>query len=983
MQNASEVMILLGINSSPLASYNNQSSTGTAGTGIDASVLTAYYQSLNGGTAGQGQQAGTVSSNNQTKAVLPIAPWDAKSTVPKAPELVKSALAGKSLIDPNGPQGGGVDLKSDYGKLFTLYQGLNGLSGLADQMQAKNATTLDKSKIQVAFNKGQADISTYIDSLKLDAMSLTRGAATSTVRTTAGVHRSNTSYTTMPLHTGTATESVKAFEGPIAFDIAVKGVNATKNVHIDLAGMGSTTRSFNEVVAYLNAQLKAQNISTRFNKVSVPADPKTLQVKGKTVTLPAGNPSWELKIVGDVGETLTFSTTAKADAVYISQAAGITSIPPITPPVAGIKPPTPTVSQHELLKFQTDQTTGSPPPDALHRVGETNYVDGLSYKKVLPPQITAVHASQTAADGSVYMLADINGTVGDQAIKGTSDVALIKYDSAGSVIYTRTLGAGDSATGLAMSVSSDGKVAIAGSVTGVLSGSTNGSGLATDGVTKAPISSLTTVATPTKDSFVTFFDAKGQESWTMRRGVTVDDEATAVTFAADGSIYVAGRTKAAFSGNSAVGGWDNYIQGYGSNGAATPKTVFKFTEQFGSSGNDRPSSMIIDGSSLLVGSNDNGHAVIRRFDIQPTGAPILVASRDLGNLMGGDLTGIALDNGNLVAVGSTSNPSLSGATVTSAASGGQDAFALSMSKDLVANSADRIAFLGGAGQDRATAMTVSGGKLWLTGTSTAAIDGAALLGTKDGFVSRFDIATGAQEWTRRFTAKDKSSIPSSIAVASGGASVLDRLGLPIGQIAYSDSTLLTSATSVRVGDQFRIRTQEGGPTATITILSTDTMNTLQARLSSKFGSQAKVSVSRALGVDKLSITYASNRSSVELLAGPSGMDALEGLGLAEGQIRSYAYDKSVNQYTYGLRLNRDLKIDTADAIKASTEDIQTAMSTIRTAFRAIGTGLNPTESAAKAAKEAAVQKTQGTVPAYLTKQMANYQAGLNRLTGGG
>jgi len=469
----------------------------------------------------------------------------------------------------------------------------------------------------------------------------------------------------------------------------------------------------------------------------------------------------------------------------------------------------------------------------------------------------------------------------------------------------------------------------------------------------------------------------------MRRGVTTDDEATAVAFSADGSVYVAGRSKSAFPGNSAVGGWDNYIQGYGSNGAAQPKTVFKFTEQFGSTGNDRPASMIVDGSSLLVGSNDNGHAVIRRFNIQATGAPTLVATRDIGNLMGGDLTGIALNGGNLVAVGSTANPALSGATVSRAASGGQDAFAMSLSKDLVASGSDRIAFLGGAGQDRATAMTVSGGKLWLTGTSTAAIDGAALVGTKDGFVSRFDISTGTQEWTRRFTANDKSSIPSSIAVASGGASVLDRLGLPSGQIAYSDSTLLTSATSVRAGDQFRIRTQEGGPTTTITILPTDTMKTLQERLSSKFGSQAKVTVSSALGVDKLNITYASSRSSVELLAGPSGKDALEGLGLAEGQIRSYAYDKTVNQYTYGLKLDRDLKIDTPEAIKLTTEDIQTAMSTIRTAFRAIGTGLNPTEAAAQAAKEAKVQKAQTAVPAYLTKQMANYQAGLNRLTGGG
>ncbi len=958
--------------------------------GIDSSLLNSYYQSLSGGTDVRGSnarqgQTGTISTvgNNRSKAVLPIAPWEPRSQLLRAPELVKKALEGRSLIDTTGLQSSGTDATSDYGKLFTLYQGLNGLTGLTDSIQTKNISATEKAKIQAVFNKGQADISAYIDGLKLDAMSLTRGAATSTLRSSAGVHRSNTSYTTSPLHTGTATETVKAFEGPIVFDVAVMGVNTTKNVHIDLAGMGATTRSINEVVAYINTQLKAQNIATRFEKLSIAAEPKTIQSNGKTVTLPAGSPSWSLKIKGDVGETLTFSTADKADAVYLTQTAGVTSAVSTVKPVAGITPPKPTFSQQELLKFQTDQTTVTPPPDALHRVGETNYADDLAYKKVLSPEITAVRASQTASDGSVYMLADIKAAVGDQTIKGSMDVALIKYDSAGNVIYTRTLGAGDKASGFAMSVSSDGKVAIAGSVTGVLAGATNGSGLAADGVTTAPTSTLTKTPTPTTDSFVTLFDAKGQESWTMRRGVTADDEATAVAFSANGSVYVAGRTKSAFPGSSASGGWDNYIQGYGSNGATVPKTVFKFTGQFGSTGDDRPASMVVDGSSLLVGSKENGRAILRRFDIQATGVPTLAATRDLGDLMGGDLTGIALNGGNLVAVGSSSNAALSGATVSRVPSGGQDVFALSLSKDLVANSSDRIAFLGGAGQDRATAMTVSDGKLWLTGTSTAAIDGAALMGTKDGFVARFDISTGVQEWTRRFAAKDKSSIPSSIAVASGGASVLDRLGLPSGQIAYSDSTLLTSATSVRAGDQFRIRTQEGGPTTTITILPTDTMKTLQVRLSSKFGSQAKVTVASALGVDKLSITYASTRSSVELLAGPSGKDALEGLGLAEGQIRSYNYDKTVNQYTYGLKLDRDLKIDTPEAIKLTTEDIQIAMSTVRTAFRAIATGLNPTETAAQAAKEAKVQKAQTAVPAYLTKQMANYQAGLNRLTGGG
>ena len=100
--------------------------------GIDSSLLTAYYQSLSGGaglfgsTTGQ-NQTGTLptAGNSRSKAVLPIAPWESRSQLLRAPELVKKALEGRSLIDPNGFQSSGTAPKSDYGKLFTLYQGLN------------------------------------------------------------------------------------------------------------------------------------------------------------------------------------------------------------------------------------------------------------------------------------------------------------------------------------------------------------------------------------------------------------------------------------------------------------------------------------------------------------------------------------------------------------------------------------------------------------------------------------------------------------------------------------------------------------------------------------------------------------------------------------------------------------------------------------------------------------------------------------------
>jgi hypothetical protein len=148
-----------------------------------------------------------------------------------------------------------------------------------------------------------------------------------------------------------------------------------------------------------------------------------------------------------------------------------------------------------------------------------------------------VRKTVTGADGSVYMLANVDGKVDGQTIKGQGDVALMKFDSAGKLLYTRTLGATEDAESFGLAVAADGKIAISGSVTGALIKGDDG----VDG-TKP-------------DSFVTVFDAEGQELWTQRQGSRDEDEATGVAVAADGGVYVVGGPKGSVAGPpAALGG---------------------------------------------------------------------------------------------------------------------------------------------------------------------------------------------------------------------------------------------------------------------------------------------------------------------------------------------------------------------------------------------------------------------------------------------
>jgi len=72
--------------------------------------------------------------------------------------------------------------------------------------------------------------------------------------------------------------------------------------------------------------------------------------------------------------------------------------------------------------------------------------------------------------------------------------------------------------------------------------------------------------------------------------------------------------------------------------------------------------------------------------------------------------------------------------------------------------------------------------------------------------------------------------------------------------------------------------------------------------------------------------------------------------------------------TFGLALPADLNLGSPDSIKAAGEALQAAMKAVRDAYRAL-------------APASTLPGATGPAPAYLTAQIANYQAALARLGG--
>jgi hypothetical protein len=999
----------------------------SSSTGTDTTLLTNYFNAKAGITGASsstssgasGAASPTTKSNSPTGTDTgPTAPWNASDSASQDSALLNDVMQGQAFVKTSRVTSDVLNADPDYTKLFALYQGLDALEQIATAAQAKNVSPNQLAAYQRRFAQGLSEVQGYISDTDYTHVQLTSGVLTDDLQNTVGTARTNSTYIAQNISTASLNSPVAAFQGDVQFAITAQktGTKTPIQVNINLADMGSTTRSMPNVVSYINDQLKAAGLSTRFAVNSTTSDPVTSTLNGVTTTLSEGQTSYGLKINGVSYEQLSFSAASTADSVYVTQTTGD---PTKTPSAASSStsstsstsssstsstdsttPDTDVTSQ--LLKFQTtDNATGNALAAAKSQVGDTYWVAGESVQTQLPDTVADVNkgttqsantvqdAIATAAgpDGSLYVLANVNGATDGQEIKGTQDVALMKYDSAGNLVYTRTLGASDTASGYALAVANDGKVAITGTVTGALnidnpSTTLNKYGLPVATGIAASTAQLDGSDASTPDTFVSVFNADGTEDWTQRLTASATDQPTSVTFGGDGSVYVGGKTEGAMpgSGTAAAGGYDAYVVGFSATGQKT------FVQQTGTANSDSTAQIAVDGSTMYVASLQNNQVVLNSYDLT-SGKPVQTGSRNLGGIGGGNISGISVYNGQVYLGGSTSNASLIGptATVTKASSGGYDAFALSVSANLSDASSDTIAYYGGAGSEQNAQVAFSDGKAWIAGQTTGDIAGTTKIGAQDGYLAELDVATGQVLSQTRNSGTDGKVTATSIAVSSGGSSVLDRLGLPQGSVLQTDSNLITANSSVRAGDQFYMIDPSTGVKKTITIDANETMATLATKIQRASNYALDVSVTKVLGKeqDQLTIKPANGTSQMEFLSGPAGQDALAGLGLSAGLVSNAAnatMDSSSSNYDtsqklMGINFDSSLNLNSSTNIANAISSLQATIKNVQKVYTYLRYG-DPQASTSKT-----TGNTSGTVPTYLTDQIANYQAALARLTG--
>lgn len=242
------------------------------------------------------------------------------------------------------------------------------------------------------------------------------------------------------------------------------------------------------------------------------------------------------------------------------------------------------------------------------------------------------------------------------------------------------------------------------------------------------------------DAFVGKYRPNGGDIWIRQFGTSGTDQARAIALDETG-IYAAGDTDGTFHGLTGQGAFDGFIRKF------DPRGNELWTQQFGTSGNERvlavaadPHGVYIAGSTDGVFSGRPGHGGLDAFVSKYSSKGARLWTRQFGTPGTDEAVAISVDRSGIYVAGSTDAnfPEQPG-------SGGVDAF---VRKYRPSGEQAWTSQFGTPGTDRAAGIVARSTGIYLAGSTDGALDGPGQ-GGLDGFVRKLN-ARGSAIWTRQF-----------------------------------------------------------------------------------------------------------------------------------------------------------------------------------------------------------------------------------------
>src|SRR5262249_42625391 len=315
---------------------------------------------------------------------------------------------------------------------------------------------------------------------------------------------------------------------------------------------------------------------------------------------------------------------------------------------------------------------------------------------------------------------------------------------------------------------------------------------------------------------------------------------------------------------------------------------------------------------------------------------------------------------------------------------GTDAFVFAMTDNGTSVSPQHVSYVGTSASDQGGGLTVGpDGTVYLTGTTIGTFAGQQrnIQNVTNAFATAIN-ANGSVQWTQQYGGADGQSTGAGLAVDPQGSSVLDALGLPRGTLSPNQAVDLTSMTTLRAGDTFKIKIDGIAPrTTTITIDPGETIDSLSNKINAQLGAVGKAAANYTGSAEGLKITVNAGNT-IELISGPDDSDALARLGISAGVLTAPATGskstaststttKSTTTPTYGLGLTAStLDISTKMGADLARSQLLSVLSNIQNAYQ---------KSNAPPPAAPGPGNTTGAASATTTSQLASYNLALSLL----
>ncbi len=799
-----------------------------------ASSLTSYYSALLARARAQSSapflaaapKKNTATSNDKT-------PWSTPNKNQTA--LDTSVLLLKNFVDtskiPLHASTADTKAEQDNQKLFALYVGFYNLDHLAVMANRQGVTSGTLAGLNARFQTGLSQVESYLSSTSFN--NLTLQAQKISDQTTSTVLQPLALFA----YTGKTVVSNANVNSPLAsvsstqnFSIALKKAGVTTNVLIDLSKVqGGLT--LGNIVSYINQQLVAGGFSTRFQKSITQGSITDLKTAAYGVTINAG-----------AGEAVSLSSAAAVPSIYLAGSTGTASA-------------TSTQSvdvQGRLVKL-SGLSSSSPSP---------------VYNSTTKPDSGTSTATSTVVDanGNVYMLGQSTGSFGSQIDQAKQDVYLSKYDSAGKLLWTKLVGLTGTASAASLALNPKGGVVVA-------------------GTSNRPLTAGS-VINGNNSSFVASYDGLGNIQWTKQIQTLSANQAHAVSVDASGNIYLGGSVK------GVIGTGQTYSSagaGYVVKLDKTGKIVSE--KQFNAAGSSSvAATALTSNGSLITARVENGHAIISKYANGDANSTPLW-TQDLGALQSGTISGLNVSGSNVYISGTTANTNLTAgglATIAAASKGSTSAFVFAMTDNGNTVTPNHISYVGTGSGDKGAGLAVaSDGTIYLTGTTNGTFQGQTrMVASVPNMLVSAVAANGNVLWSRQYGGTDGKSTGSSVAVDNQGASVLDALGLPRGPVGTDTSATLSTNSTLRSGDSFRIKFYDAANTTiTISIAAGETLQSLVTKINGRTVGKLTASIAYGANGEELKLT-AGKGVKAELLSGPADFDALGRLEIRPGALVS-------------------------------------------------------------------------------------------------